>query len=261
MFRHSEKIDQIHKALKDLQMAVKHVQMDGKNPHFKSKFATMLATRDALPLEQFGLTFLQTGLAGGGVTNLCIHDSGQWIEGDLPMPMQSDPQKQVANYTYGCRKAASMFFFIVGDEDCDGESLVDRTPQNFPKTSPKPPQDLPKNVEKLGTVVDELPATKPSKGLPQTDDKDERNEASVHKYAYSWKQEKLIKMLVRKVLNLSGVQQAQEWLDSNGFGEAYGQVNTIVDMNSGTAKEVINKLKELEAQQEQGQADDDGCPF
>jgi len=121
MIKKSEKINEIHAALKEFQKAHKHAKRDGKNPHFGSKFASLGSVREAAMLEAYGLSIVQGGMENGGVTTLVMHDSGQWIETDLPMPaIDANPQKAVANYTYGRRTAMATTLCIVGDDDDDG---------------------------------------------------------------------------------------------------------------------------------------------
>jgi len=125
----SEAIDLLAGALVKAQAEMKNPPLDGVNPHFKSRFATLAAVREAvLPaLVRHGLSFVQnpgTSERGPTLTTRLLHISGQWLETD-PLclaPARPDPQSACAALTYMRRYSLMALLGVVGDDDDDGEA-------------------------------------------------------------------------------------------------------------------------------------------
>src|SRR5262245_20309476 len=103
----SEKIEELTASLVKAQAAVKAPALDSTNPHFKSRFASLAAVREAvLPaFTDHGLAVVQSpGACDGGptLTTTIVHASGQWWEvGTLCMPAaRPDPQGYGSCITY-----------------------------------------------------------------------------------------------------------------------------------------------------------------
>ena len=121
----SDTIDKIAPALVAAQSAMGHARKDGKNPHFKSAYATLTEVLDtALPaLNAQGISLVQ----GAGyeddnvtVTTRLQHSSGQWIESTAgAKPTKADPQGYGSCLTY-LRRYGALAICGIGTEDDDG---------------------------------------------------------------------------------------------------------------------------------------------
>jgi len=123
----SESINELVTALAKVQAALKPVSMDGKNPFFKSKYATLHSVWESCRqlLSDNGLALIQIMDTENGnvdvITQLC-HTSGQWIRGKLGMiPNKNDPQAIGQIITYFRRYSLGAMLGIVTEEDTDGE--------------------------------------------------------------------------------------------------------------------------------------------
>lgn len=124
----SEKIDQLALALHKVQAEVKNPAFDSTNPHFKSKFASLVSVREAvLPiLNKHGLSLSQFPKAGegtAGCVNLLIHHSGQWIEEECLLPLdKNNAQGAGSAITYARRYSVQAIAGVVADVDDDGNA-------------------------------------------------------------------------------------------------------------------------------------------
>lgn len=124
----SEKIDQLALALHKVQVEVKNPAFDSTNPHFKSKFASLAAVKEAvLPiLNKHGLSLSQFPKAGegtAGCVNLLIHHSGQWLEEDCLLPLdKNNAQGAGSAITYARRYSLQGIAGVVAEEDDDANA-------------------------------------------------------------------------------------------------------------------------------------------
>lgn len=127
-------IPKLANALVNAQAELKNPGFDAKNPHFKSRFASLPAVRNAvIPVfnkHRIALTqAIHRGQEGGvACTTYLIHESGEWMAYppiEMPVPKQ-DPQGVASASTYARRYALQAVAGVVGDEDDDGESAVGR---------------------------------------------------------------------------------------------------------------------------------------
>ena len=132
----SDQLAKLSKALVTALGAVTGVTKDSKNPHFKNDYASLEAvTEMARPiLAANGLCVVQSpGALDGGripVTTRIIHESGEWIEGEIVIPLsKADAQGAGSAVTYA-RRYALMAMLGVAPVDDDGEGAVQRTPAN-----------------------------------------------------------------------------------------------------------------------------------
>lgn len=125
----STSITKLSVALVKAQGELNAVSKDGKNPHFKSTYATLQniveSTRDVL--HRHGLAVVQTFSQTDGtyidLTTTLVHESGEWISGTITVrPTKPDPQGLGSAATYARRYAYAAILGIVTDDDDDGNA-------------------------------------------------------------------------------------------------------------------------------------------
>lgn len=134
MIEHSPSIEELSKALHQAQASLNGVVKDAKNPHFKSRYATLENVIDAAktPLQSAGLAFTQApgAIVDGSVeiTTMLMHSSGQWLRSTLHVPLSKrDAQAVGSAITYGCRYALMATLGLPPVDD-DAESAMERSP-------------------------------------------------------------------------------------------------------------------------------------
>jgi len=123
----SETIELISAALVSMQAEAQHANFDSKNPHFKSKYASLAEVIDtAKPvLAKHGLAVVQLPAFRENIGHvLCtriIHSSGQWIEDEMRLnPIKDDPQGLGSALTYARRYSIPGVCMIASEDDDDG---------------------------------------------------------------------------------------------------------------------------------------------
>lgn len=123
---HSESLKELAPALAKAQAAMKAATMDGENPHFRSRYATLASINDAVkkPLADHGLCVVQGVGAGEGtakVSTMILHSSGEWIASELALPVgeRATPQAIGSAITYGRRYGLAAMCGVVSDSDDD----------------------------------------------------------------------------------------------------------------------------------------------
>lgn len=136
------------------------------------------------PLAENGLAIMQPVAIGDGVvhiTTLLAHESGQWIDAGLTMPVgdRDDARSVASAITYGRRYSLIALIGVApSDEDDDGEATSVKPNQMAPigerpnrpivaradvkaGFEPPPPSDhdAPPNVNRAGKKVDAKPLT------------------------------------------------------------------------------------------------------
>jgi hypothetical protein len=109
--QHSESIKEIATALAKAQAAMHGATKDGKNPAFKSSYASLSSVIEAArgPLTENGICFIQApgAMEDGGiaVTTTLMHSSGEWIASRVVMPVKdrNNPQAVGSAITYSAR--------------------------------------------------------------------------------------------------------------------------------------------------------------
>jgi hypothetical protein len=135
----SDSITELAKALALAQAEMKNPAFDSNNPHFKSKYASLAAVRDAvLPvLSKHGLSVSQFPVAEdgkAGCDTLLIHASGQYISERLLIPCDKQNAHGVGScITYSRRFSLMGVAGVVGDEDDDGNAAVGSKPVSTSK--------------------------------------------------------------------------------------------------------------------------------
>jgi hypothetical protein len=121
-------------AILKVQGELSGVKKDGKNPHFKSNYATLENVIDtARPaLQAAKIVFVQApGQVIGGaveVTTMLVHESGEWMRSTLHVPLgKVDPQGVGSAITYGLRYSLMAMLGLPPTDD-DGEAATVREP-------------------------------------------------------------------------------------------------------------------------------------
>ncbi len=110
----SEQIDLLAPALLAAQRAITAAAKSAENEEFGRRYADLPAVIEAVkgPLNDAGITYVQGSMdAGPGVvciTTRLIHQSGQWIQSAVALPLfQQDPQGGMSAITYARRAGLS----------------------------------------------------------------------------------------------------------------------------------------------------------
>ncbi len=154
----SETIGELAKALCKVQAGLKPALKDSQNPYFKSSYADLNSVWDACRelLTSNGLAVAQMNLPtenGVIVETMLMHTSGEWISGELFLPLaKHDPQGVGSALTYGRRYGLAAMVGIVADVDDDGNHASGKTqqPQQRAQTrqyEPNPTMPLVNGIE------------------------------------------------------------------------------------------------------------------
>lgn len=163
----SENIDELAKALAEVQARLKPAPFDAVNPYFKSKYASLGSVIDAAKiLAEYGLSYSQMPVSDGwtiGVENILMHESGQWISQIILIPMDvesKNPTQEAGKIiTYARRYGLASMLGIYSDEDTDGneprsEQKQQRSEQ---KSGPAKPQSArPYSPDELKIRISEI---------------------------------------------------------------------------------------------------------
>lgn len=132
--RTSELVDKIYPAYIAAQKAMGKLIKDAENPFFKSAYASLENVLDVVKpvfLEQ-GIAILQgggTSAQGINVITRLIHESGQWIEADFPIPLsKQDPQAAGSASSYG-RRYSLKGLACLAEVDDDAQSSSEEEPR------------------------------------------------------------------------------------------------------------------------------------
>lgn len=128
----SESIKELATALSKAQSKMKNPSFDAVNPHFKSKYATLAAVRDAVipALSAEGLSVIQDVHFIDDMvicTNILMHNSGEWMEtAGLQIPLDKRSAHGIGSATTYSRRFSLMALAgVVGDVDDDGNAAVE----------------------------------------------------------------------------------------------------------------------------------------
>lgn len=110
--------------------AAQNPDMDGMNPHFKNRYATLKATLAAVrsACVPHGIAYIQAlrESEGGYRLESCVirADGARMILSQYPVEASANPQAFGSELTYKKRQQAQADWGIVGDEDEDGEAAA-----------------------------------------------------------------------------------------------------------------------------------------
>ncbi len=132
-------------ALVDFQSECPSIAYDARNPHFKSRYATLAAIRKTIAplLAKHGLSVMQFPISEdgrAGVITRVMHVSGEFVEHPFMVPItKSDPQSACSAVSYARRYGLSGALGLVTEEDDDGEAAMGRTAAvERPNRQPEP---------------------------------------------------------------------------------------------------------------------------
>jgi hypothetical protein len=148
----SESIANLVKSLARVQASLTPAKKDSTNPFFNSKYADLSSVWESCRelLAKNGLSVIQGNSVGANntviVETILAHESGEWIQSELSMPLaKNDPQGVGSAITYGRRYGLAAMIGIVADVDDDGNAAsanngngnvrAMRPPNQFSRTS------------------------------------------------------------------------------------------------------------------------------
>ena len=115
-------------ALANAQSEMRNPAFDKVNPHFKSKFASLAAVRDAVVpvLARHGIAMTQTYdlRDGAQVLLTTLYKGGETIVSAVPLPAYQQSQQWASATTYIRRVSLMAIAGVCGDEDDDAEEAV-----------------------------------------------------------------------------------------------------------------------------------------
>jgi hypothetical protein len=161
----SEPINELAGALAKAQAEIQNPKFDSVNPHFKNKFASLAAVRNAIVpvFAKHGLSVLQNLTT---TTDHCIacetvllHSSGQSLRlGPLTMPAsKADAQGYGSAATYARRYALLGVAGVAGEPDDDGNAAVATNGKDAdPAITDKQAADLKALIEEVGADQDKF---------------------------------------------------------------------------------------------------------
>ncbi len=125
---HSSSRGALAKALAPAQGKIEGARKTAQNPHLKNRYATLADVWDACrgPLSAHGLAVVQTFEPHGDkmicVVSRLIHESGEWMQSRLILPVtKADAQGFGSAITYARRYALSALVGVTADDD-DGNA-------------------------------------------------------------------------------------------------------------------------------------------
>lgn len=131
--RTSTQTDLIYPAFIKAQKEMGRLAKDSENPYFKSKFASLAAVLEVVKpvFLEHGIAICQgSGTLGSGINVITrlVHESGQWIETDFPIPLaKQDAQAAGSASSYG-RRYALKSLASLAEEDDDGGAASEPPP-------------------------------------------------------------------------------------------------------------------------------------
>jgi hypothetical protein len=159
-------------ALVAAQGALKPIAKDGKNPAFRSRYATLDGIMETVrpALAAHGLAVVQgvihpeTGeggrLVGIMVETRLVHTSGEWLASVVPVPVaKGDAHGLGSALSYGRRYGISALLALSTDEDDDGNAAA-KAPPAKPQAKPAPAAPAPGQ-----RLHDRVPTTPPPEGM------------------------------------------------------------------------------------------------
>jgi hypothetical protein len=157
----SESIGKLAKALSIVQGSLRPAIKDAKNPFFKSNYADLNSVWDCCRqlLTDNGLSIAQLNqVAENGVVveTVLMHESGEWISGEMFLPLnKQDAQSVGSAVTYGRRYGLAAVVGIVADEDDDANAT---RPQPRQQPQPVPQQQNVKHMPYTNEANKQAPA-------------------------------------------------------------------------------------------------------
>jgi hypothetical protein len=136
--------DKFAPAFLAFQMEVRDPRKGSTNPHFRSKFASLEDSIEAIrPVANKHRLAISQWRTGKGITTLILHESGQYIRGTAEMIIEKmTPQALGSATTYERRYSLLGATGTSGDVDDDGEEAMMRdAPEPKTEVSKAPPPE------------------------------------------------------------------------------------------------------------------------
>ena len=139
----STSITTIAKSLAAASASLRNPGQDATNPHFRSKYTSLVGLIDALraPLAAQGIIVLQpvsSPVAGRvRVTTTLLHSSGEWMSSTADLPSGATAQSFGAAVAYLRRYALQSMLGVSGDADADDDGEAERVKVEKPATKRK----------------------------------------------------------------------------------------------------------------------------
>lgn len=155
--RRSEQINELAAALAKAQAAMENPHCDRENTFFNNApYATLSSVRNCVipALSANGLSLVQSpkyAEGSAGCEWVLMHSSGQFISGELMVPItKKDAQGIGAAVTYCRRFSMQSIAGVSGEVDDDGNKAVEKPepPKTEKKAPPKKAPDPPKPADK-----------------------------------------------------------------------------------------------------------------
>ena len=137
----STSITTIAKSLAAASASLRNPGQDATNPHFRSKYTSLVGLIDALraPLAAQGIIVLQpvsSPVAGRvRVTTTLLHSSGEWMSSTADLPSGATAQSFGAAVAYLRRYALQSMLGVSGDADADDDGEAERVKAEKPAKS------------------------------------------------------------------------------------------------------------------------------
>ena len=129
----SENICDLAKALMVVQASLTPAKRDSTNQYYNSTYADLSSVWESCRglLSKNGLCVIQGNRVGAESTliveTFLIHESGQWVQSELCLPLsKNDPQGVGSAMTYGRRYGLAAIIGIVADADDDGNAASEK---------------------------------------------------------------------------------------------------------------------------------------
>jgi hypothetical protein len=159
----SEPINELAAALAKAQAEIQNPKFDSQNPHYKNKFASLAAVRNAIvpAFAKHGLSLMQDLATTPdhciACTTIILHSSGQMFRfSPLVMPAsKADAQGYGSAATYARRYSLLAAAGVVGEEDDDANAAVAKTNGKAAEViTEKQAADLKALIEEVGETED-----------------------------------------------------------------------------------------------------------
>ena len=124
---------------------VKQPELDGANPHYRSRYATLAAVQGCIrkACAKHGIAYAQRVKLENGEAVLVseVVGAGDALHlSDYPVQFVPNPQSNGSMLTYAKRQLASIDWGICGDEDDDGQNAA-LPPRQVPRQPPQNQMD------------------------------------------------------------------------------------------------------------------------
>lgn len=160
----SESICDLAKALAQVQATLVPAKRDSTNPYYNSTYADLSSVWESCreTLAKNGLCVIQGNSIGAEKTliveTILIHESGQWVQSELALPLsKADPQGVGSAMTYGRRYGLAAIVGIVADADDDGNAALAKNGNG--DVRPMKPNETPLNGNHRPVPVNRAPHT------------------------------------------------------------------------------------------------------